>query len=435
MSKDLKSKQRLGRGGSSRKRRIIIWTVVGLACAGGMFAAWHYSGTTEVEVPVARVRRGDFVISVRTRGEIKSTRSIILTAPQVPSPRIVKLSESGKPVHKGEVVVEFDPVQQEQNYIEKDTSVRTAQSQIEDTKAAQKIDREADAMNLMSSEYNVERTKLEASKAEILSEIDGAKNRIDVTVAEGALSQIKTTIKSRAISQEADLERLNQMKDKTVRDTDQAKTYLSMMVIRAPIDGIVNILPNFRSGGSYGQAPPPFKEGDQAWTGAAIAEIPDLSEMRIELKMEEVDRGKLKLGQHIKLRVDAIPEKEFNATLDWISPIAQLIYKGGGTSEKSFPARATLRNLDPRLRPGMSATAEIIIERSPNVLLIPVRASFTQNGKPAVFVEKGQQFETRLITVSKRNEEDIIVTGGLKEGERVTLENPAEAARRAKKKL
>ena len=435
MSKDLKPKQRLGRGGGSRKRRIIIWAVVGMACAGGMFAAWHYSGTTEVEVPMARVRRGDFIISVRTRGEIKSTRSIILTAPQVPSPRIVKLAESGRPVHKGEVVVEFDPVQQEQNYIEKDTSVRTAQSQIEDTKAAQKIDREADAMNQMSSEYNVERSKLEASKAEILSEIDGAKNRIDVGVAEGALNQIKTTIKSRAISQEADLERLNQMKDKTVRDTDLAKTYLSMMVMKAPIDGIVNILPNFRSGGSYGQAPPPFKEGDQAWTGAAIAEIPDLSEMRIELKMEEVDRGKLKLGQHLKIRVDAIPEKEFTATLDWISPIASLIYKGGGTSEKSFPARATLQNLDSRLRPGMSATAEIIIERAPSVLLIPVRASFTHNGKPAVYVAKGQQFDTRVITVGKRNDEDIIVTGGLKEGERVTLENPADAARRAKKKL
>jgi HlyD family secretion protein len=435
MSKDLKPKQRLGHGGSSKKKRIAIWMVVGMACAGGMFAAWHYTGTTEVEVPVARVRRGDFIISVRTRGEIKSTRSIILTAPQVPSPRIVKLSESGKAVHKGDVVVEFDPVQQEQNYIEKDTSVRTADSQIEDTKAAQKIDREGDAMSLMSSEYNVERSKLEASKAEILSEIDGAKNRIDVTVAEGALNQIKTTIKSRKISQEADLARLNQMKDKTVRDTDQAKTYLSMMVIKAPIDGIVNILPNFRSGGSYGQQPPPFKEGDQAWTGAAIAEIPDMSEMRLELKMEEVDRGKLKLGQNLKIRVDAIPEKEFTATLDWISPIASLIYKGGGTSEKSFPARATLEHLDPRLRPGMSATAEIIIERSPNVLLIPVRASFTQNGKPAVYLEKGQQFLTRPITVGKRNDEDIVVTGGVKEGDMVTLENPADAARRAKKKL
>src|SRR5689334_21278519 len=106
-SKDLKPKQRLGHT-SSKKKRIIIWIFAGLACAGGVFAAWHYTGTTEVEVPVARVRRGDFVISVRTRGEIKSTRSVILSAPQVPSPRIVKLAESGKAVHKGEVVVEFD---------------------------------------------------------------------------------------------------------------------------------------------------------------------------------------------------------------------------------------------------------------------------------------------------------------------------------------
>src|SRR5437868_3434502 len=123
-SKDLKPKQRLGQSGSSRKRRFITWAIIGLAGGGGVFAAWRYTGTTEVEVAMARVRRGDFIISVRTRGEIKSTRSIILTAPQVPSPRIVKLSESGKGVHKGDVVVEFDPVQQEQTYIEKDTSVR-----------------------------------------------------------------------------------------------------------------------------------------------------------------------------------------------------------------------------------------------------------------------------------------------------------------------
>jgi HlyD family secretion protein len=435
MSKDLKSKQRLGRGGSKRNQRIAMWTIGITACASGIFAAWHYTGVTDVQVPIARARRGDFIISVRSRGEIKSTRSVILIAPQAPSPRIVKLAESGKPVKKGDIVVAFDPVQQEQNYIERETSIRTAQSQIDDTKAAQKIIVEADAMNLMTSEYNVERAKLEASKAEILSDIDGAKDRLDVGVAEGALKQAHTTITSRAISNDADLERLGQVKDKTVRDTNQAKTYLSMMEIRAPIDGIVNILPNFRSGGSFGQAPPAFKEGDQVWTGAQIAEIPDLSEMRIELKMEEVDRGKLQLGQNIKIRVDAIPEKEFTAALNWISPIAALIYKGGGASDKYFPAQATLKNLDARLRPGMSATAEIVIERDPRVLLIPARASFTHNGKPAVYVAHGQQFLIREITVGKRNEEDIVVTSGLKEGELVTLENPEEAARRAKKKL
>lgn len=435
MSKDIKPKQRLGQTSHARKRRMIILTVTGLACVAGVFAAYRLTGTTEVDVPVARVRRGDFIISVRTRGEIKSTRSVILMAPQVPNPQIVKLAESGKVVKKGDVVVEFDPVQQEENYIERSTSVRTVDSEIVQTKASQQIDTEMDKMNLMSSEYNLERAKLEASKAEILSEIEGAKNRLDVGVAEGSVGQVKTTISSRKQSHNADLDRLAEKKDKTLRDVNLAKSYLSKMVIRAPNDGIVNLLPNFRSGGSFGQSPPPFKEGDRAWTGAAIAEIPDLSEMYIDLKLEEVDRGKLKLGQHVRMRVDAIPEKEFAGDLDWISPIAALIFKGMGTSEKTFPARATLKKLDGRLRPGMSASAEVIIERDPKAMLIPIRASFTHQGKPAVWVQKGRQFQIRPITVGKRNEEDMVVLSGLKEGELVTLENPAEAAKRAKKKL
>lgn len=434
MSKDLKPKQKLGHRKFSTRQRIAIWSAVSLACAGGVYAAFHYTGTTEVDVAVARVRRGDFIVSVKNRGEIRSVRSVLLTAPQVPDPRIVKLAESGKPVKKGDVVIAFDGVQQEQNLIEKSTDQRTADSEIVQTKAQHKIENEMDGMNLTQSEYNVERAKLEASKAEILSEIEGAKDRIDVTVSEGDLSQVKTAIQSRQISHSADIERLAQKKDKAIRDTELAKGYLTKMVMLAPNDGIVNILPNFRAGGSFGQSPPPFKEGDRVWTGAAIAEIPDLSEMRVELKLEEVDRGKLKLGQPVRVRVDAVPEKEFSADMDWISPIAQLVFRTF-PPEKLFPARATLKNLDPRLRPGMSASAEIIVEKQPGVLLIPARASFMLNGKPAVYVQKGQQFLTRTIEVGKRNDEDLVVLKGLKEGELVTLENPAEAAKRGKKKL
>lgn len=434
MSKDLKPKQKLGQRRLSPRQRIAIWSAVSLACAGGVYAAFRYTGTTEVDVAVARVRRGDFIVSVKNRGEIRSVRSVLLTAPQVPDPRIVKLAESGKPVKKGDVVIAFDGVQQEQNLIEKSTDQRTADSEIVQTKAQHKIENEMDGMNLTQSEYNVERAKLEASKAEILSEIEGAKDRIDVTVSEGDLSQVKTAIQSRQLSHSADIERLAQKKDKAIRDTDLAKGYLTKMVMRAPNDGIVNILPNFRAGGSFGQSPPPFKEGDRVWTGAAIAEIPDLSEMRVELKLEEVDRGKLKLGQPVRVRVDAVPEKEFSADMDWISPIAQLVFRTF-PPEKLFPARATLKNLDPRLRPGMSASAEIIVEKQPGVLLIPARASFMLNGKPAVYVQKGQQFLTRTIEVGKRNDEDLVVLKGLKEGELVTLENPAEAAKRGKKNL
>jgi HlyD family secretion protein len=434
MSKDLKPKQRLGQTAGSRRKRAIVYTILMIAAGGGAYAAYRYNAeSTVVEVPVAKVRRGEFIISVKTRGEIRSVHSEILTAPQVPDPRIVRLAESGRPIKKGEVVVEFDGAQQEQTYLEKTTSVRTADSEIVQTKASHRIVSEQDGMNLMTSQYNLERSKLEASKAEVVSEIEGAKSRLDVGISEGELGQVNTTIKAHKTTQEADLDRLQQKKDKTVRDADRTKGYLSKMVIRAPNDGIVNLLPNFRAQGSFGSSPPPFKEGDRAWTGAAIAEIPDLTNMRIDLKLEEVDRGKMKLGQIVKVRVDAIADRELTAELDWISPIAAINFRGMGLTEKTFPARATLKNLDPRLRPGMSATAEVVIESEPNTLLIPVRASFLEKGKPAVYLQKGQQFPIRIIEVGKRNDTDMIVTKGLKEGELVTLENPIEAAKKAKK--
>ena len=423
----------LGKQASSPKKKIIGWSILLAIGAAGAYAAWTYGGSTEVVVATARARRGEFVISIRSRGEIRSTKSVILSAPQVPGTRIVRLAEAGKLVKKGDVVVEFDTAQQEQNYLERSTGVRTADSEIVQTKASHRITDEMDSMNQMTAGYNVERAKLEASKAEILSEIEGAKNRIDVGIAQGDLTQVHTATKAHKVAQNADLQRLDQRKDKAVRDMKRAKGYLADMIIRAPNDGIVNIMPNFRAGGSFGSMPPPFKEGDSAWTGAAIAEIPDLSSMRIELKLEEVERGKSKLGQNVRVHVDAIADKEFIAALDWISPIATLNFSRFTSPEKNFPAFATLSNLDPRLRPGMSGTAEIIIESQKNALLIPVRASFLNNGKPAVYVQKGQHFRIRPIKVGKRNDNDIVVLDGLKDGEVVTLENPLEAAKRAKK--
>jgi RND family efflux transporter MFP subunit len=433
MSKDLKPKQRIGQRPASNVKKAVTWTVLLAAVSGGIYAAYYYGGTTEVDVQVAKARKADFVISVRTRGEIRSTNSRVLTAPQVPSPKIVRLAESGKPIKRGEVVVEFDTAQQEQFFLERSTTVRTADSEIVQTKASHKIVNENDAMQLMTAQFNLKRAELEASKAEILSEIEGKKNRINVGISEGQLTQVKTSINAHQVSQSVDLERLQSRKDKTVRDMERAKTYLEKMVIRAPLDGIVNILPNMRAQGNFGASPPPFTEGDAVSTGVAIAEIPDLSEMRVELKLEEVDRGKVQLGQRVRIRVDAIPDREFTAKLDWISPIASLNFRRGGMSEKTFPARATLENLDSRLRPGMSATAEVIIESEPGRLLIPIKASFMHNGKPAVYVQKGQKFLIRNIEVGKRNENDLIVASGLDEGEIVTLENPVEAAKRAKK--
>src|SRR5664279_4361543 len=136
-SKDQRPKTRLGKS-NPRRVKIITWAIGLLACGSGLYAAYHYTATTEVEVAVAPVRRGDFVISVRTRGDIKSARSTILKAPPAPGLRIVHLAPNGLPVKKGDIVVEFDGMQQEQNVIQQTTQVQAIQGSIDQMVATQK---------------------------------------------------------------------------------------------------------------------------------------------------------------------------------------------------------------------------------------------------------------------------------------------------------
>ncbi|MCZ2154121.1 MAG: efflux RND transporter periplasmic adaptor subunit [Bryobacterales bacterium] len=410
-----------------------LFTVVGvLVLLASGYAVWHFTRPDTVDVKTARVRRGEFLISVKNTGDIKSTRSAILSVGRVPNPAIVRLTPAGQFVRKGDVVVELDAANLEQLMLTRTTEARTVDSQIVQLKATQRIQSEANELQLMQAEYNVERAKLEASKAEIVSAIEGAKNRIDVTVSEGEQKGVETVIESAKASQNADLKRVEQSKTKALRDVERTREYLGRMKLYAPVDGVVNVLPNFRSGG-FGRTPPPFKEGDRVWSGASIAEIPDLSDMYVLLSLDEVDRGKVNLGQEVRVRVDAVPDKEFRAEINWISPIAEVIFRGFRNTEKQFPARAHLRSLDSRLRPGMTANAEVVISSVPNSLLIPITASFTKDGQPAVWLQKGSHFVLTPIVAGERNDTDVLVLKGISEGDVVALEDPTEAMKRARK--
>ena len=381
------------------------------------------------EVPTARVERRDFVTTVRARGEIDSARSVEVTAPNTPDLTIVRLATDGKPIEAGAVVVEFDSATQEERYVQQTTQVRKVDSEIVQAQAQHSIADEQNAMLVMRSQYDLERAKLEASKQEILSEIEGLKNRITVGVSEGELSKTQINAKATDISQEADITRLDENKAKAQRDLDRTKGYLQNMVLRAPRAGIVQVKQNPRAQGASRRSRPPFQEGDSVWAGATIAEIPDLTSMRAELRLEEIDRGRVREGQPVTIRVDAVPGATFQGKVTWLSPIATLVFRRF-PPEKNFPAHASIDNLDDRLRPGMSGTVDIVVERRADVLVIPTKASFQIDGKPTVFIKTAIGFRRQSIDVVARNSNDIVIGDSLKEGEVIALENPEIADRR-----
>lgn len=409
----------------------VRWAAMVVCGAAASFAALNLYEPPAPEIPTARVERRDFLRTVRARGELKSAQSVQITAPQTPDLKIVQLAENGNPIRAGDIVVKFDESAQEDTMILRETNVRQVDSEIKQATAQHSITDERNAMEIMQAQYNLERAELEASKQEILAEIEAEKAKIDVEISRGELNKAETNEEASNISQEADLARLEERRSKALRDLELSRGYLGSMVLRAPAGGIVHILPNNRAQGSFGTARPPFQEGDTVWTGAPIAEIPDLNSLRVEFRVEEIDRGRVEEAQETRIRVDAVPDAVLSGKVSWLSPIATLVFSRL-PPEKNFPAHTSIDNIDERLRPGMSATVEIVVQRLPDVLVIPAKASTQIDGKPTVFVKDGAGYRRVRIEVAASNGAEIVVSSGLEENEVIALENPELTAARGR---
>jgi multidrug efflux pump subunit AcrA (membrane-fusion protein) len=185
------------------------------------------------------------------------------------------------------------------------------------------------------------------------------------------------------------------------------------------LNGVVTYLSNLSQGWLNAQ---PFKVGDHVSSGAPIAEIPDLSTLEMESKVDVTDRGRIAENDAVLVHADAFPEKVFNAKLSRISPLTEQSFDEWppiGT----FRAFATLTQLDPRLRPSMAAAADIVQTKIPNALSIPAKALFTNQGKPVVYLKASDGYKKTPITVRARNKDEIAVEG-LRAGALVTLVDP-----------
>ena len=89
--------------------------------------------------------------------------------------------------------------------------------------------------------------------------------------------------------------------------------------------------------------------------------------------------------------------------------------------------------MDVLLRPGLLVEAEIIVEKIPNALYVPLQAVFDKGGRNVVFVRAGGRFEPRTVRLGKRTESQVAIVEGLREGESVALQDMETGPRPSKK--
>ncbi len=377
------------------------------------------------DLPTALVSRGEFVDTLELRGEIQPARSVVLTSPmQAGELQIIKLAPNGSPVKAGEVLVEFDSTTLRRTIQEKQSELKQSDAEIEQTKAQARITDEQNATALMKAQYDIQRAKLDLDRGDTVSRIDNEKAKLALGDAEQRLRELEEKIRSDRTSAEADLSSRLRKREKALFDLNRAEDGLRRLQIRAPTDGIVSALPNYRAGSMMGSSPE-FRQGDRAWPGAAILELPDLSTVHLLARLDEADRSRLQAGQEATVRIEALPGREFKARINTISLLARLDYRGTWPPPRNFDLDLLLLEIDPRIRPGMTAVARIATERVPDVILVPSEAVFQRDGSPVVYRLDGVEFEERLVEIARRGREQAIVASGINPGDRIATRRPA----------
>jgi HlyD family secretion protein len=394
--------------------------LVGIAVSAGIMIRRQASAP---DIATATVTRGEFIDTLEIRGEVRPLKSVVVTAPmQAGDLQILKIAANGSVVKAGDTVVEFDGTTLQHTVQDKESELHQAEEGLKQAKSAASITTNQDQTNVEHTNYDVSRAKLGVVDEDFVAKVDSEKARLTLADAEQKLHEAEVKGASNQEASETGFTAQESKIAKIKMDLEQAQRALAALDVKAPTDGLVSIMTNWQTSSPMGPQQE-FRAGDRVWAGAQILELPDLSTVHLATRLEESDRGRLELGQTATIRLDAVPDHDYQASVTNLSVLARVDFSSW-PPQKNFDMSLTFADADAKLRPGMNGIARVAVGRMPNMLLVPAEAVFLVDGRTVVYRLEGRALVAVPVEVAKRNKEQAAIVKGLKEGDRVALTKP-----------
>ncbi len=412
------------------KKTMRLVTIVAVALVLGVAAVLsaRQFGAVARSVPVTRVLRGTLAVDIHTIGELRTPHSSTLVAPSVNGTlQIVRIAKTGTAVKAGDIVVEFDPSEQEYNLEQSRSQMAEAEQEIVKAKADTAVKEAEDKVALLKARFDVRRAELEVGRNELVGEIDAKKNVLALDQARRKLEQLQQDIQSRSKSSASSLTLLEEKRKTALLGTQVAQRNIENMQLKAPIDGLVALKENADAAMGqmfWGMTLPEFREGDLVFPGRFVADVLDITQMEVAAKVYENDRPSLTVGQAAEIRVDSEPQTVLAAKVKSIAGMTSRSDFGSGVIRR-FDVTFELLNRSADIRPGIST--QILVRGTPlkDQLSLPSQCLFEKDGRQVIYVRHGNDFVATEPVIKLKTESRIVVEK-LPEGAEVALVDPEQ---------
>jgi len=337
--------------------------------------------------------------------------------------------EEGQIVKKGQKLARIKLVPSEVNINTAKSNVELARLRLRDAKRelARQKELNQQKLDVEEARASYENAKQEEARQRglfeegVISEQEYNRFKLDLQLAEAAfenakvvaqnsLKQFETEVSIREQELQAAINNLELLREGASRNSKQVAN-----IVTSTLEGMVLELP-VEEGSSV-------IERNNFNEGTSIAVVADMNALVFEGKVDESDVGKLKEGMPLLLTVGAIQNRQFDATLEFISP--------KGTDEEGtvkFELRAAVKPTeDIFLRAGYSANADIILDKREEVLSIKERDVLFEEDTTYVEVQTGdREFEKKAVQLGLSDGIQVEVLGGLDAESKVKVQTKAQ---------
>jgi len=370
----------------------------------------------------AIVTKGEFEILVNVTGELEAMNSENIMAPtelrseniRLYQVKIQDLIAEGTYVDSGQYVATLDRSEITNKLREAEDELEKKQADFTKVQLDTSINLRNLRDQLINSKYDLEEKQitLEQSKFEPPATIRQAQINLDKSMR--AYEAAQKDYKLKVQQAEANMKEANINLNRQIRRRDEIMKVIGKFTITAPKRGMVIYHKEW--------------DGQRRKVGSTlspwepnVATLPDLSVMISKTYVSEIDISKVKVGQKVRIGIDAFPDKKLNGTITQVSNVGEQL---PNTDSKVFEVILRVKEYDAILRPYMTTSNSIVIDTFKNVKYIPIEAIHSQDSIPFVYTKSGKK---QVVMLGEMNETDVIIEKGLDTNDVIYLAVPEKA--------
>jgi len=372
-------------------------------------------------VRTATAKTGTLNRVIRVTGQTAAMDYSSITTPMMKGPDanremvLMEVAPPGSWVKRGTLVAKIDGQSILDHIDDLADTIQQADSDIRKRKAEQAIELENLAQNLRLAKSDVDKAVLDYNGSETQTDIQRQLLKLNVDQATAQYKQLQADIIQKKASHAAEIRILELTLIRHTRHRNRHKKDAEAFTVYAAMDGLV-VMQQIWRGSEMGQV----QQGDRVYPGQPIMKIVNTKKMQVEGNINQAETSDLRIGQPVRIKLDAFNGLEFDGKVHSIGALAN----GGWRNSyyvRNVPVRIDIQGNDPKLIPDLSAGADVVISSVPGQTLIPLAGLESEEGKSVVYVRSGEGYERREVTPGQRNQTEVAIASGIRPGDVVRL--------------